>query len=217
VPSARKRPRAGAPADGGNAAPKAPAAARPEKPASKPRAGKSAPGAAKPVKSAAARDDNAGSAILGGIGVLELRRLIRLVQRTGIGELEVSAGGRAVRISAIPGGSPAVAVPVAPAASAPGHAAGASAGANAPAAKSERFLAVISPMVGTFYRAPAPDADPYVEVGSMIEIGQTVCILEAMKLMNEIESEVRGRVVEILVENAQAVEFGQKLFLVDPA
>jgi len=72
-------------------------------------------------------------------------------------------------------------------------------------------------MVGTFYRAPAPDADPYIEVGSMVEIGQTVCIVEAMKLMNEIESEVRGRVTEILVENAQPVEFGQRLFLVDPA
>jgi acetyl-CoA carboxylase biotin carboxyl carrier protein len=72
-------------------------------------------------------------------------------------------------------------------------------------------------MVGTFYRAPAPDADPYIEVGSMVEIGQTVCIIEAMKLMNEIESEVRGRVTELLVENAQPVEFGQKLFLIDPA
>ena len=72
-------------------------------------------------------------------------------------------------------------------------------------------------MVGTFYRAPAPDADPYVEVGDMVEVGQTVCIVEAMKLMNEIESEVQGRIVQILVENAQPVEFGQKLFLVEPA
>ena len=72
-------------------------------------------------------------------------------------------------------------------------------------------------MVGTFYRAPAPDADPYVESGDMVEVGQTVCIVEAMKLMNEIESEHRGRVVKILVENAQPVEFGQKLFLIEPA
>jgi acetyl-CoA carboxylase biotin carboxyl carrier protein len=71
-------------------------------------------------------------------------------------------------------------------------------------------------MVGTFYRAPAPDADPYVEVGDMVELGQTVCIVEAMKLMNEIESEVKGRVTRILVENAQPVEFGQPLFLVEP-
>jgi acetyl-CoA carboxylase biotin carboxyl carrier protein len=72
-------------------------------------------------------------------------------------------------------------------------------------------------MVGTFYRAPAPDADPYVERGDQVEVGQTVCIIEAMKLMNTIESEVRGKVVNVLVENAQPVEFGQKLFLVDPA
>jgi len=177
--------------------------------------------AGKPVKSPAPRDDNAGSAVLGGIGVSELRRLIRLVQRTGIGELEVSAGGRAVRISTVPGAR-ADAPSAAPAASIPPPApagAGPTPGAGGPSApaKSERFVAIASPMVGTFYRAPAPDADPYVEVGSSVEIGQTVCIIEAMKLMNEIESEVRGRVMQILVENAQPVEFGQKLFLLDPA
>ncbi|MBI5711750.1 MAG: acetyl-CoA carboxylase biotin carboxyl carrier protein, partial [Candidatus Eisenbacteria bacterium] len=77
--------------------------------------------------------------------------------------------------------------------------------------------AITSPMVGTFYRSPAPDADPFVENGDSVDIGQTVCIIEAMKLMNEIESEFKGRVVQILVENAQPVEFGQKLFLVEPA
>ena len=190
---------------------------RPEKPATVKPPAKARP---KPVKSAADADDNAGSAILGGIGIVELRRLIRLVQRTGIGELEVSAGGRAVRISAVPGAAPAaVGHAVAPV-HAPGPAAAmGNSGQSAPAApaKNDKYVAVTSPMVGTFYRAPAPDADPYVEVGSMVEIGQTVCIIEAMKLMNEIESEVRGRVVELLVENAQAVEFGQKLFLIDPA
>ena len=74
---------------------------------------------------------------------------------------------------------------------------------------------VKSPMVGTFYRAPAPDADPYVEENSPITVGQTVCIVEAMKLMNEIESEVEGRIARILVENAQPVEYGQTLFLVE--
>jgi acetyl-CoA carboxylase biotin carboxyl carrier protein len=76
-------------------------------------------------------------------------------------------------------------------------------------------LAVTSPMVGTFYRAPAPDADPYIEVGDTVEVGQTVCIVEAMKLMNEIESDVKGRIARILVENAQPVEYGQILFLVE--
>jgi len=75
---------------------------------------------------------------------------------------------------------------------------------------------VVSPMVGTFYRAPAPDADSYVEVGDSVAVGQTVCIIEAMKLMNEIEAEVRGRVAQISVENGQPVEYGQTLFLIDP-
>jgi oxaloacetate decarboxylase alpha subunit len=72
-----------------------------------------------------------------------------------------------------------------------------------------------SPMVGTFYRAPSPEAPPYVEVGSIIEPGQVLCIIEAMKLMNEIKSEIKGKIVEILVENAEPVEFGQPLFLVE--
>jgi acetyl-CoA carboxylase biotin carboxyl carrier protein len=175
--------------------------------------------AAKPVKSRAARADNSRDAVLGGVGLAELRRLIRLVQRTGIGELEVRSGIRTVRISA-------AGAMVAPA-TVPGSGfmtASCDAGAVAPAppaassvpAKAETHVAITSPMVGTFYRAPAPDADPYVEIGDALEVGQTVCIIEAMKLMNEIESEVRGRVVQILAENAQPVEFGQKLFLVEP-
>jgi len=83
-------------------------------------------------------------------------------------------------------------------------------------AKPPRNLVPIkSPMVGTFYRAPAPDADNYVEENSNVTVGQTVCIVEAMKLMNEIESEVEGRIARILVENAQPVEYGQTLFLVE--
>jgi acetyl-CoA carboxylase biotin carboxyl carrier protein len=163
------------------------------------------------VKRPPVRTDNLLGAKDGGLGLGELRRLIRLVQTTGIGELEVSVGGRTVRISAQPSGAFApVAAPV-PAASAPA----APAPVSAPAI--ENLVAITSPMVGTFYRAPAPDADPYVELGGFVEIGQTVCIVEAMKLMNEIESEVKGRIVKILVENAQPVEFGQKLFLVEPA
>jgi|LSQX01.3.fsa_nt_gb oxaloacetate decarboxylase alpha subunit len=79
----------------------------------------------------------------------------------------------------------------------------------------ERYITITAPMVGTFYRAPAPDAPPYVEVGDLVEEGQALCIIEAMKLMNEIESEVRGRVVKILVENAEPVEYGQPLFVLE--
>jgi acetyl-CoA carboxylase biotin carboxyl carrier protein len=79
-----------------------------------------------------------------------------------------------------------------------------------------RGVAIPSPMVGTFYRAPSPDAKPYVDVGSVVEIGEVVCIVEAMKMMNEIQAEVRGRVLKIMVENGKAVEYGQPLFLLDP-
>ncbi|MBL8952630.1 MAG: acetyl-CoA carboxylase biotin carboxyl carrier protein [Myxococcaceae bacterium] len=89
---------------------------------------------------------------------------------------------------------------------------------TAPAAPAEKKGHVItSPFVGTFYRNPSPDQPPYVEVGSSVKKGQTLCIIEAMKLMNEIESEVAGKVAEVLVENAQPVEFGQALFRIEPA
>jgi acetyl-CoA carboxylase biotin carboxyl carrier protein len=80
----------------------------------------------------------------------------------------------------------------------------------------ENLLEIKSPMVGTFYRAPSPGAKPYVQAGERVEPGQVVCIIEAMKLMNEIESDVSGTIVKMLVENAQPVEFGQTLFLVSP-
>lgn len=140
----------------------------------------------------------------------EIKRLILLVQKSGIGELEVTEGGRSIRISA----APVVALPgPAQYALAPPPAPVAAAVERAPDA---HLVPVVSPMVGTFYRSPAPDADPYVEPGSPVEIGQTVCIIEAMKLLNEIECEARGHIARILVENGQPVEYGQALFLVDP-
>lgn len=81
----------------------------------------------------------------------------------------------------------------------------------------KKYHEIRSPIVGTFYRAPAPDADPYVEVGKIVNKGDVLCIIEAMKLMNEIESDVSGRIVKILVENAQPVEYNQLLFLIEPA
>jgi acetyl-CoA carboxylase biotin carboxyl carrier protein len=87
---------------------------------------------------------------------------------------------------------------------------------DAKALAAENLLEVKSPIVGTFYRAPSPTADPYIQVGSVVEKGGILCIIEAMKLMNEIESEVSGKVVKILVENGQPVEYNQALFLIDP-
>lgn len=151
----------------------------------------------------------------------EVRRLIRLVEESEIGELEVWKWWGRIRIrkGGAVDGSPQAPVaaasvsappPVAPAPQAQA--------APVPAEPAEEDTAgltpITSPMVGTFYRAPAPDAEPYVAVGDRVEPGQTVCIIEAMKLMNEIQSEVRGKIEKILVENAQPVEFGQTLFLV---
>ena len=152
-------------------------------------------------------------AVAAGFELRELQQLIQMVQETGIGELELTAGGRSVRIStSVPGPAPA-AVHVAAGSAAR---AAAPAVAEAPAEPASSLRAITSPMVGTFYRSPAPDAEPFVESGDSVSVGQTVCIIEAMKLMNEIEAEFKGRVVQILVENAQPVEFGQKLFLVEP-
>ncbi len=89
--------------------------------------------------------------------------------------------------------------------------------AAVPPNKGSDLVEITSPMVGTFYRAPAPEEPPFVNVGDRITTGQTVCIIEAMKLMNELETEVAGEIVEILVENAEPVEFGQTLMLVKPA
>lgn len=80
----------------------------------------------------------------------------------------------------------------------------------------KKYHEIKSPIVGTFYRAPSPDAEPYVKVGDVVQVGQVLCIVEAMKLMNEIESDVNGKIVQILVENAQPVEYGQTLFLIEP-
>jgi acetyl-CoA carboxylase biotin carboxyl carrier protein len=183
--------------------------------ASRPRRGK----ADKALKGQAPASDNSTGALLGEVQLAEVRRLIRIVQRTGIGELEVTSGGRTVRISAHAGLLRGAGVTVASAGPVPASAdpgAGSTPAPPAPPAKADTHAAITSPMVGTFYRAPAPDADPYVEVGDLVEVGQTVCIVEAMKLMNEIESEVRGRVVKIMAENAQPVEYGQTLFQVEP-
>jgi acetyl-CoA carboxylase biotin carboxyl carrier protein len=154
-----------------------------------------------------------------------IKSLIRLVEESDIESLEVSSWGRKVRITQRldPGhnnGAGQITVPVAtysPPASTPTSTPAASAESSQPVADNTNNLVEIkSPMVGTFYRAPSPDADPYVSLNERITEGQVVCIVEAMKLMNEIESEVSGRVVKALVENAKPVEFGQVLFLIDP-
>lgn len=151
----------------------------------------------------------------------DIEKLIRLLSETDVAELEWEEdGSRLVLRKAQPQAVPVPAAPPAPAAGAaqpPATAAQPAESAEDPAEKidSDRLVEVMAPMVGTFYRAPAPDAPPFVEEGDEIDVGTPLCIIEAMKLMNEIESEVKGRIVKILVENAQPIEYGQPLFLVE--
>ncbi len=149
----------------------------------------------------------------------EVRRLIQLVEESEIGELEVwkwwgrvrirkhiPQNGEGIHVSTsglvaqVPQAVPAPQAPAVP--------------EREPVVEDAGLTPVKSPMVGTFYRAPAPDAEPYIQAGDSIEPGQTLCIIEAMKLMNEIQSEAGGKIVRVLVENAQPVEFGQELFLI---
>ncbi|MBN1505147.1 MAG: acetyl-CoA carboxylase biotin carboxyl carrier protein [Candidatus Eisenbacteria bacterium] len=149
----------------------------------------------------------------------QLKELIRVLEESGVEEIEVSSWGRRVRVSksgnsylhgatvpaSLPEAAPAA---VEPAAAEPGP-------AETPK-NGKQMKEIKSPMVGTFYRAPTPGAPPFVEMNADIDVGQTVCIIEAMKLMNEIQSEARGRVARILVENAKPVQYGQTLFLIEP-
>jgi acetyl-CoA carboxylase biotin carboxyl carrier protein len=158
-----------------------------------------------------------------------IKKLIRMVEDSQIESLEVSGWGRKVRITKRANGASnghgdlSVVVPHSAGAAqsvmvaAPVAAAQSAAEPSAPVADNKSNLVEIkSPMVGTFYTAPAPGATAYVSLNERITAGQVVCIVEAMKLMNEIESEVSGRIVAILGENAQPVEFGQVLFRIDP-
>ncbi|OAM32519.1 acetyl-CoA carboxylase, biotin carboxyl carrier protein [Eikenella sp. NML03-A-027] len=148
----------------------------------------------------------------------KLKKLIDLVEESGIAEIEVTEGEEKVRITrSLAAPQPVyAAAPAVAAAPAPAAAAAPVASAGAPAAPARDLSkAQTSPMVGTFYRAPGPNAPVFVEVGQSVNAGDTLCIIEAMKLMNEIEAERSGVVKEILVENGQPVEFGEPLFIIE--
>lgn len=147
---------------------------------------------------------------------MELERiesLLKLMREYGLGEMELESDGSRIALR-MPVAQVVSAAPAAPAASAPATARpGGGEGAKV-AGPADLFIR--SPMVGTFYRAARPDSPPFIEVGDKVRKGQPVCILEAMKLMNELESDVSGTIAEILVENGQPVQFGQQLFRVTP-
>ncbi len=144
----------------------------------------------------------------------EIKELINLMNENNLSELEIEREGTRIKIRKSPSGqfeaiteepgSPRVVQTIKDGSS------------KKEDSSKEKLTSIKAPMVGTFYRAPSPDAKPYVEIGDVIEVGQTVCIIEAMKLMNEIKSEVKGKIAEVLIENTSPIEYGQALFIVEP-
>jgi acetyl-CoA carboxylase biotin carboxyl carrier protein len=150
----------------------------------------------------------------------EIKQLVKLVETSAISELEIEEKDKKIKISKNYSGQPATVqyTPQAPQSimpSGPSTAPESRPETGKQITKSDKIAEVKSPMVGTFYRSPSPDSDAYVEVGKKVKIGDVLCIVEAMKLMNEIEAEINGKIVEILVDNAQPVEYNQALFLIE--
>ena len=150
--------------------------------------------------------------------IRKIKKLIELLEESGLAEIEITEGEESVRIARVTQGPPVVtqyaAAPAPVAAAAPAPPATAPAAAPAPAPARDENL-VTAPMVGTFYASPAPGAKSFVEVGQEVRIGQVLCIIEAMKMMNQIESERAGKVVAVLAKNGEPVEFGQPLFAIE--
>ena len=156
--------------------------------------------------------------------IRKVKKLIELLEESGIAEIEISEGEESVRISRYPTGAaaaqmvhyahaPAAAAPAPQAVAAPAAAPAGAPAAPAIAAKNDHT--VTAPMVGTFYSSAAPGAKPFVDIGSEVNVGDTLCIIEAMKMMNQIESDKSGRVTAVLVKNGDPVEFGQPLFIIE--
>lgn len=147
----------------------------------------------------------------------QIQQLADLLKRNHLTELEIERSGMRIRIRHEPAMRPTTTQTVEAVhtqSSAPGTA---PAVQTRPPAETDGQVTITSPIVGTFYRSPSPDADPYVEEGDYVKKGQVLCIVEAMKLMNEIESEADGRITKILAESTKPVEYGQPLFLIDPS
>lgn len=151
--------------------------------------------------------------------IRKIKKLIELVEESGITELEVSEEEGTVRISRAAPVAPPMQYAVAPQVAAPAPVSAPAPVANAPATPAPvaevSGYSVLSPMVGTFYRSPSPEAKPFVEVGQSVNVGDALCIVEAMKMMNRIESDKAGVIKAILVNDGEAVEFDQKLFIIE--
>jgi len=149
--------------------------------------------------------------------IRKVKKLIELLDESGIAEIEITEGEESVRISRYSQNAPVAAPVAAPAVAAPPAAAPAMVATEtvAPAAVEEDGYEVKAPMVGTYYGASSPGAAPYVQVGDRINEGDTLCIIEAMKMMNQIEADVSGAIKSIRIQNGEPVEFGQTLFVID--
>ena len=143
--------------------------------------------------------------------IKEIKDMINLMNENGLNELEIEKDGMRIRLKKNAGGIE-KAVEFVPQHAIPQHG---QAGDPQEKVEKKNTIEIKAPMVGTFYRSPSPEAPPYVNIGDNIEVGQVLCIIEAMKLMNEIKSEIKVRIIDIHVENAEPVEFGQVLFVVE--
>ncbi|MBI3343489.1 MAG: acetyl-CoA carboxylase biotin carboxyl carrier protein [Gammaproteobacteria bacterium] len=149
--------------------------------------------------------------------IRKVKKLIQLLEESGIAEIEIREGEEAVRISRYgQSGSPVVThTHIAPGGGAPVSAAGELGKTNVPAEAAPRGHTVTAPMVGTYYSSPAPGSKPFVETGQQVEVGATLCVIEAMKILNQIEADKAGVITAILVENGRPVEYGQPLFIIE--
>jgi len=143
--------------------------------------------------------------------IRKIKKLIEIIEESGIAELEIKEGEESIRISRYSAAPAAVAYAPAPVAAAPAVAAS----ATVPAEEKITGHVVKSPMVGTFYRSASPGTKVFAEVGQSVQVGDTLCIIEAMKILNQIESDKSGTITKILVENAEPVEYGQPLFIIE--
>jgi acetyl-CoA carboxylase biotin carboxyl carrier protein len=146
--------------------------------------------------------------------IRKVKKLIELLEESGIAEIEITEGEEGVRISRFPkGGMPIMTAPIGPMTMQPLPAPAAAAPAAAAPAETPKGHTVTAPMVGTFYSSPAPGSPAFAEVGTTVAVGDTLCIIEAMKMMNQIEADKAGRVAAVLAKNGEPVEYGQPLFI----
>lgn len=150
------------------------------------------------------------------VNIKEIKEMIALMNENGLMELEIEKDDMRIRLKKTASGQEALSGPIIVERERLSPGAGGATQETAAEKPSPKAVEIKAPMVGTFYRAPSPEAPPYAEAGQVIESGQVICIIEAMKLMNEIKSEIKGKILEILVDNAEPVEFGQPMFLIEP-